>query len=144
MIRLEQSIRLKAVKQSDCRFLFGLLLERDPKISISHLATPTYKQHVDFVLSKPYSKWYVVYDKKKKVGSIYLSKQDEIGIFLKKRVANIKIKQCAMEQLMKMNPRNRFIANCNPKNQAGIKFFKKNGFKLIQYSYECFPKWYDF
>ena len=131
---------LKAVKQNDCRFLFDLLSERDPKISISHHDLPTYKKHVDFVLSKPYSKWYIIYEKNKKVGSIYLSKQDEIGIFLKKDIIEKKIKQSAMEQLMKMNPRNRFIANCNPKNQAGIRFFKKNGFKLIQYSYECFPK----
>jgi len=144
VIRLEQSISLKEVKQSDCRFLFGLLRERDPKISISHRVIPTYKKHVDFVLSKPYSKWYIIYDKKKKVGSIYLSKQDEIGIFLKKGISNNKIKQIVMEQLMKMNPRNRFIANCNPKNKVGIQFLKKNGFKLIQYSYEYFPKGYDF
>lgn len=140
MIKLEQQIRLQEVKQSDCKFLFDLLRERDPKINISHRIIPTYKQHVDFVLSKPYSRWYVIYKNKKKVGSIYLSKQNEIGIFLKKGIHNTKIKQIAMEQLMKINPRTRFIANCNPKNKKGINFFKKNGFKLIQYSYEYFPK----
>ena len=45
---------------------------------------PTFNQHVNFVLSKPYSKWYIILQGIDEVGSIYLSKQNEIGIFLKK------------------------------------------------------------
>ena len=46
---------------------------------------PTFPQHKKFVLSKPYSKWYVIYQNSIKIGSIYLSKEDEIGIFLLKK-----------------------------------------------------------
>ena len=37
---------------------------------------------------------------------------------------------------MDMNPRKRYLANVNPKNKTSQKFFKKNGFKLIQYTLE--------
>ena len=37
---------------------------------------------------------------------------------------------------MKKNPRKRFLANVSPKNKKSMEFFKKNGFKLIQYTFE--------
>ena len=101
---------------------------------------PTYKQHIQFVLSKPYSKWYVVYYNDKKVGSAYLSKQDEIGIFLKKGMQGKGIGHLVLEELMKNNPRPRYLANINPKNAKSIQFFKNNGFHLIQYTYEFNPQ----
>ena len=39
-------------------------------------------------------------------------------------------------ELIKKNPRKRFLANINPKNKNLISFFKKNDFKLIQYTFE--------
>ena len=73
---------------------------------------------------------------KTKVGSIYLSKNDEIGIFLKKRYHNMGIANKALELLVEKNPQERYLANVNPKNSNSIKFFKKNNFKLIQYTFE--------
>jgi len=133
---LENSLELKTVVKSDYRFLYKLLEERDPFTNISHKKTPTYKQHVKFVKSKPYSKWYIIYLNHRKVGSIYLSKQDEIGMFFIKKMRKEGIEKNAMEMLMKKNPRERYIVNSNPKNVKLIKFLKKNGFKLVQYSYE--------
>ena len=45
---------------------------------------PTYEEHIRFVMSKPYSQWYIIYHNVKKSGSGYLSKQNEISIFVKK------------------------------------------------------------
>ena len=43
---------------------------------------PTYHQHVLFVNSKPYAKWYKILNKKDTIGTVYLSKINEIGIHL--------------------------------------------------------------
>jgi len=139
--KLEESslVKLEKVLKSDTRFLFNLLKERDKKTNISHKSMPTFSQHENFVLSKPYKVWYTIKWKNKKVGSIYLSKQDEIGIFLAKKFHNFGFGQIAMKLLMKKHSRKRFLANVNPKNSKSINFFKKNGFKLIQYTYEFVP-----
>lgn len=132
----KENIKLKKVVSTDHRFLYQLLAERDPTANISHKKMPTYKEHIKFVKSKPYSVWYVIYFKNKKVGSIYLSKQNEIGIFLKKKVHGIGIGSVSMNILMEKNPRDRFLANISPRNNESKKFFKKNGFTLIQHTYE--------
>jgi len=129
-------VELKTVTNKDYRFLYEILREREPITNISHRKMPTYKQHVDFIMSKPYSKWYIVYYRGKKAGSAYLSKQDEIGIFLKKKIQNKGIGRTVLHLLMKNNPKPRYLANINPKNSKSINFFKKNGFHLIQYTYE--------
>ena len=129
-------LKLRSVKKSDCEFLYDLLNERHPSANISHKKMPSFSQHVTFVLSKPYSKWYVIEESTNNVGSVYLSKNDEIGIFIKTDFHGKGIATCAMNQLMKKNPRSRYLANVNPKNKKSIDFFKKNGFKLIQHTYE--------
>ena len=97
---------------------------------------PTYSQHTNFIKSKPYSKWYIILKSKQKIGSIYLSKNDEIGIFLSKKFQGKNVGNSALNELMKKNPRKRFLANVNPKNKKSISFFKNNNFKLIQYTFE--------
>lgn len=140
--KIEESslLKLEKVSKSDIRFLFNLLKERDKKTNISHKSMPSYSQHVNFISSKPYKVWYIIKWNNKKVGSIYLSKQDEIGIFIAKQFHNAGIGNTAMKLLMKKHPRERFLANVNPKNSKSMKFFKKNGFKLIQYTFELIPK----
>ena len=112
-------ISIRSIKKSDSNFLYELLKERDSRANISHKKMPSIKQHEKFIQSKPYSKWYIIQNSNNDVGSIYLSKSNEIGIFL-----------------IEKNPKIRYLANVNPKNKKSIKFFKKNGFKLIQHTYE--------
>ena len=130
------SIILKSVTTSDSEFLFHLLQKRDSKVNISHKKMPTYNQHIKFLKSKPYSKWYIIILEKQKIGSIYLSKQNEIGIFLMKswNVDDIRLESLII--LMKKNPRKRYLANVNPNNKKLISFWKKNNFFLVSYSYE--------
>ncbi len=136
MEKMQLSISLKSVTNSDTKFLFDLLEERNPRVNISHKKMPTYNQHTKFIKSKPYSKWYIILKSKQKIGSIYLSKNDEIGIFLLKKFQGKNVGNFALNELMKKNPRKRFLANVSPKNKKSIEFFKKNGFKLIQYTFE--------
>ncbi len=134
------SIKLKLVNKSDIRFLYNQLKERDPMINISHKKMPTYAEHSQFVLSKPYPKWYIVIHKNKKIGNTYLTKTNEIGIFILKSIKINGIGRIVLEEIMKMNPRSRYLANVSPKNDKSSNFFKKNGFKLIQYTYELTKK----
>lgn len=129
-------IRLKNITKKDHLFLYELLKEREPKVNISHRKMPTYHNHVGFILSKPYSRWHIIYYDDQKVGSVYLSKQDEIGLFLKKDFQGKKIGKDVIKILMKNNPRPRYLANIAPKNHRSVRFFEKNGFKKIQCTYE--------
>ena len=136
MIIIIKNINLKLISEKDHKFLYELLKEREPSTNISHKKMPTFNQHVNFVLSKPYSKWYIILQGIDKVGSIYLSKQNEIGIFLKKESHHAGIGTMALKLVMKKNPKKGYLANVNPKNKKSIEFFKKNNFKILQYTYE--------
>ena len=135
MDRLE-IIDLKQVIKTDYRFLYQILKEREIDTNISHKKMPTYNEHIDFVQSKPYSKWYIIYFGRKKVGSVYISKQNEIGIFIKRKFLKKGIGTRVLKIILEKNPKKRFLANINPKNKKSIEFFKKNGFKLLQKTYE--------
>ena len=136
MAKNESIIKLKIVSKSDYRFLYNLLMERDTKANISHKKMPTYNQHVSFVSAKPYSRWYVILYGAIKAGSIYLTSQNEIGIFIKKPFQSKQIGNIALHKLIQKNPKKRYLANVNPQNKKSIRFFKNNGFKLIQYTFE--------
>tara|TARA_B100000745_G_scaffold121294_1_gene78583 strand:+ start:508 stop:1002 length:495 start_codon:yes stop_codon:yes gene_type:complete len=144
--------RVKVDSDSDAKFLFDLLEERDVSANISHKKMPSYNSHVQFIKSEPYKKWYIIYVRhylsslkdpleyrydKEKVGSIYLSKNDEIGIFISKKFHGKNIGKYALNDLMAKDTRiKRYLANVNPKNKKSIAFFKKNGFELLQHTFE--------
>ena len=136
MKKNELDISIRSVKKSDSNFLYELLKQRDPRANISHKRMPSFKQHESFIQSKPYSKWYIIQSSNDDIGSIYLSKNNEIGIFLIKKNQSKGIGFNALKLLMEKNPKIRYLANVNPKNKKSIEFFKKNGFKLIQHTYE--------
>ena len=136
MAKNEPVVKLKIVSKSDYRFLYDLLMERDTRVNISHKKMPTYNQHVSFVSAKSYSKWYVILYGVNKAGSIYLTSQNEIGIFIKKSFQNKQIGNIALHKLIQKNPKKRYLANVNPQNKKSMRFFKNNGFKLIQYTFE--------
>ena len=136
MTKSDLLIKLKPVSKSDYRFLYNLLMERNPATNISHKKMPTYNEHVSFVSAKPYSKWYVILYGVNKAGSIYLTSQNEIGIFIKKSFQNKQIGNIALRIFIQKNPKKRYLANVNPKNKKSIRFFKNSGFKLIQYTFE--------
>lgn len=116
--------------------LYDLLAERTPEQSISHKRMPTMDEHAKFVHSRPYLAWYLIQNEEGEyVGSTYLSKHREIGIFLFKRFQGNGYGSKAVSQLMSRWP-GRFLANISPKNTDSQRFFENLGAKLIQYTYE--------
>ena len=133
-------IILRKVSEKDNKFLYNLLKERDSNVNISHKKMPTYTEHIKFVASKPYFRWHIIEYNNKKAGSIYLSKNNEIGVFIKKSFRGNKIGENAMRLLIEKYPKSKYFANINPKNKKSIKFFKKFKFKLIQNTFELIPE----
>ena len=137
---METTIILKEVRKSDCLFLYELLTARKPNVNISHKKLPTYVKHVKFVMSKPYSKWYIIYCATEKIGSVYITKQDEIGIHFKEKNITNKIRSKVLKMIIRKNPRNRYLININPRNTSLRNFLKNEGFELIQHTYEISKK----
>lgn len=133
---MKEHIVLNPVKKTDHIFLYELLSQRKSLVNISHKRMPTWEEHVKFVKSKPYAKWYIIELEKKKIGTILLTFQNEIGIFIKKGIQHKGIGTRALKMLIAENTNLRYLANVSPKNKESEQFFKKNGFKLIQYTYE--------
>ena len=133
---MNSNIKLKQVTKNDMLFLHELLKNKDPNASISHKKMPSYDEHVEFVMSKPYTNWYIIKYDKKNVGSIYLSKQDEIGISINTDYEYDQIVKSALKLLMKLNRRKRYLANVGPKGVKSQEFLLKNGFTSLEYVYE--------
>ena len=130
-----KNLKFKLIDKSDLRFLFNHLKERDPKDNISHKKIPTYDEHVKFVLSEPYLKWYIILQENKKIGSVYLTHNDEIGLHLKKDCFVNDILQKIFELLRDIVPKNKFVVNVSPRNTKFMNFLKKNGFIISQQTY---------
>ena len=130
-------IRLLSVyrhPENSIDILYELLKERDLTLGISHKELPKFEDHKAFVLSNPYQCWYLVIDKDVILGSVYLSRQREIGIFIFKEFQGKGYGTQAVEALMQRWP-GHFLANVNPKNTASVKFFERLGAKMIQHTY---------
>ena len=136
MLEVNSSIKLKPVTKNDVLFLYDLLKIRDPLANISHKKMPSYNEHVNFILSNPYAVWYIIEYEGKNIGSIYLSKQDEIGISLFDNLLYDKIGKNIIKFLMKNNPRKRYLAKVSPQNKKLQNFFVNNGFIGLEYTYE--------
>ena len=135
-MEVNSSIKLKPVTKNDALFLYDLLKTRDPLANISHKKMPSYNEHVNFILSNPYVVWYIIEYEGKNIGSIYLSKQDEIGISLFDNLLYDKIGKNIIKFLMKNNPRKRYLAKISPRNKKLQNFFVNNGFTGLEYTYE--------
>ena len=119
---------LRNVNPNDYQFLFDLLKERNKYISIN-FSMPTFEQHLRFCVSKPYSVWKMITNGNEKMGHIYLTNKNEIGIFIRKSLSNKGIGSQAIEMFLKSNPQKNYIANINSHNTMSIDFFTKHGFK---------------
>ena len=124
--------------QESPKVLYDLLSEREH--NISHKRLPPWKDHIKFIDSKPYRKWFLVCVGETVVGSCYLSKQNEVGIFIFKQYQG---KGYGLETVNKLvtefNPlkeipgirSGQFIANINPENESSARLFQKLGFSHI-------------
>ena len=136
LVEMNSNVKLKQITKNDMLFLYELLKSKDPNANISHKKMPSYDEHVKFVMSKPYTNWYIIEYDKKNVGAIYLSKQDEIGISVNNDYEYDQIVKPALKLLMKLNQRKRYLANTSPKDVRSQEFLLKNGFTGLEYVYE--------
>ena len=77
-------MELKSVTEDDAEFLFELLKQREGRVNISHKSTPDWEEHLQYVKNHDYQSWDIIWIDETRVGNIYLTKKDEIGIFIDK------------------------------------------------------------
>lgn len=126
--------------------LHQLLKERPIEANISHKEMPTWDEHVAFVRSHPYKGWYLIQvypehdnpripGERAIVGSIYLTHQREVGIFILQEHQNKGYGQAAI-WLLKAKYPGKLLANVAPGNHRSQDFFKRIGARQIQVTFE--------
>jgi RimJ/RimL family protein N-acetyltransferase len=126
---------LKPVTIDDAKFLFDLLKQREGIVNISHKSLPTWEEHVEFIKNNTYQSWDIIWVDNVRIGNIYLTDRDEIGIFLDKESQSNGYGSIAINEFMKKNGKKRYLANISPTNYKSIQFFGKHGFTHIQNTY---------
>lgn len=125
--------------------LYDLLLERPAHANISHKEMPTHAQHEAFVKSRPYRHWFfVLNDYSQRVGALYLTKNNELGIFIFKKYQRQGYALEAIREAVKIPPilglpstrNSHYLANVAPQNEASHQLFTKLGARAIQVTYE--------
>ena len=128
-------MELKPVTTDDAEFLFDLLKQREGTVNISHKSLPDWEEHIQYVKKHDYQSWDIIWVENTRIGNIYLTKNDEIGIFIDKKLQFHGYGSKALEEFMKKNGKKRYLANINPTNYKSIQFFGKHGFIHIQNTY---------
>lgn len=126
---------LKPVTIDDAKFLFDLLKQREGIVNISHKSLPTWEEHVEFIKNNTYQSWDIIWVDNVRIGNIYLTDRDEVGIFLDKESQSNGYGSIAINEFMKKNGKKRYLANIRPTNYKSIQFFGKHGFIHIQNTY---------
>ena len=91
---------------------------------------PTYEEHVKFILQEPYTNWYIITSVFGKIGAVYLSKNNEIGINIFEKYDSYLIKEAFFQQVIEKNSSKTFSVNINPKNHQMKDFLEKFNFRL--------------
>ena len=128
-------MELKPVTVDDAEFLFDLLKQREGTVNISHKSLPDWEEHLQYVKKHDYQSWDIIWVENTRIGNIYLTKNNEIGIFIDKKLQFHGYGSKALEEFMKKNGKKRYLANINPTNYKSIQFFGKHGFLHIQNTY---------
>ena len=128
-------MELRSVTLDDAEFLYELLKQREGRVNISHRSIPTLTEHRDYIENHSYQSWDIILVDNNKVGNIYLTQRDEIGVFIDNKSQGRGYGSQALKQFMEKNGNKRYLANINPTNYKSIQFFGKHGFTHIQNTY---------
>ena len=128
-------MELRSVTLDDAEFLYGLLKQREGRVNISHRSIPTLTEQRDYIENHSYQSWDIIWVENNRVGNIYLTQRDEIGIFIDNKFQGRGYGSQALKQFMEKNGKKRYLANINPTNYKSIQFFGKHGFTHIQNTY---------
>lgn len=140
-------ILMDVYESPECwQFLYDLLKQRTPEISISHKKMPAFGEHEIFIRTRPYKNWFVAVftfevtipgvDVSRPVASVYLTHSNEIGVFVDQGHRGKGIGKDLVQEIIKRNGPGRYLANINPKNETSIRMFDGLGFRHIQNTYE--------
>ena len=115
-------------------FLYDLLKTRmdEPHINISHTKMPSPREHTFFISSRPYRCWFIIQVDNEWVGSAYVTKGNEIGVYL---LEAHRVDDLAIAITMDLMEMGGIYINTNPQDTDKIRYIKKMGFKLIQHTY---------
>lgn len=125
-------------------FLYELMKERDPEINISHSTLPTFEEHTNFFLSRPFAHWLLIHTETGLAGYISATHNNEIGIVLRINYRGYGIGPEAVRQFTRdysplpaipSKRRGCWLANVAPTNPRSSRMFEKLGFKLTQLTY---------
>lgn len=130
-------VSIDSENYSDLLLLWRCLAERPKAANISHDGKlPKWEDHVEYVRSKPYREWKVIKllvdGQWMSCGSAYISKNNEIGIFILKQYQRRGI---ALSVVKRISTGKEVFANIAPHNYPSQKLFKKLGFVHIQNTY---------
>jgi len=128
-------MELRSVTLDDAEFLYELLKQREGRVNISHRSIPTLTEQRDYIENHSYQSWDIIWVENNRVGNIYLTQRDEIGIFIDNKFQTRGYGSQALKQFMEKNGKKRYLANINPTNYKSIQFFGKHGFIHIQNTY---------
>ncbi len=143
LLNISNQLTLEKVEANNnhIKTLYELLKKRKQNQKISSNKLPTLADHQAFVKKHPYRVWFLVFYNDQCIGNLYLSKKNEIGIFLVKNeevlkeiIKFLKEKYKPLKAIASVRAKN-FIINISPNNVMLKKYLKKIGAKLIQYTY---------
>lgn len=113
-------------------FLYKLLEERSPEVSISHQTMPTWGEHLAFVEGRPYKEWWLVGVDGNWGGSAYLSRQNEIGIFLRLPYQGRGFGPRVIDMIIERYGDQDLFANIAPTNYRSERMFMDRNFNILQ------------
>lgn len=130
-------LKYRDITEKDYKFLYDMLSERDDTINISHRSIPSWSDHCSYWdnIRIIMNVERVILIGRTKVGYYYITKKNEIGIFIKKEHQGNGYGKSTIQYITDLYPGVVFLANINPKNKISQKMFKNLGFKHIQNTY---------
>jgi RimJ/RimL family protein N-acetyltransferase len=123
---------LRDSNDDDHVFIYNLVNEfLKTDLSVTFLSLPSIDEFF-----KNEIKRYIISNGNESLGFVQILENNEVGYFLDKKFQNQGIGTECVELLMQLNPRKRFFATINDKNESSKRLIKKLGFKPKATIYE--------
>lgn len=136
VVRVSAELTLRHIDPyTDCGYLYCLLAQRTPDVNISHRDLPSWDEHCKFWQSAPYAEMCIIQYEGKDCGYVYLTKNNEIGIFVDKQYQNKRIGRTVIRHIIRTHPGEVLLANVSPYNLRSQHMFERLGFTYIQKTY---------
>ena len=130
--------KIRLIKENEISILYEHLKEflDTPYASTTGTPLPKFEDSEKFVKkyffeneNHEYDKWYMVLNEEDVIiGNVYITKKNMIAYHILKKYQRKGYGEESIMLLMKENPRDRYFATVNVKNEPSIKFIKKFGF----------------